>query len=74
MLAWGANGVYTSMNEAIPHSSSQEFANDTRTWSYINTGSLILLGAAAAYNIFELTRYLYTSTEKATPIVRPEKK
>jgi len=74
MLAWGANGVYTSMNDAIPYSSSREFWEDTRTWSYINTGTLILLGAAAAYNVFELTRYLYTSTEKATPIVRPEKK
>ena len=74
MLAWGANGVYNSMNEAIPNSSSQEFWNDTKTWSYINTGSLILLGATAAYNIFELTRYLYTSTDKATPIAKPEKK
>jgi len=74
MLAWGANGVFTSMNDAIPHSSSNEFLNETRTWNYINTGSMILLGAVAAYNIFELTRYLYTSTEKATPIARPEKK
>jgi len=74
MLAWGANGVFTSMNDAIPHSSSREFLEETQTWSYISTGSLILLGAAAAYNIFELTRYLYTSTEKATPIAKPEKK
>jgi len=74
MLAWGASGVYTSMNDVMPYSSSQEFWNETKTWGYINTGSLILLGAAAAYNIFELTRYLYTSTENATPIAKPEKK
>ena len=74
MLAWGANGVFNSMNDVIPYTSSEEFWNDTKTWYNINTGSLILLGAAAAYNIFELTRYLYTSTENATPIARPEKK
>jgi len=74
MLAWGANGIYNSMNDVIPYTSSMEFWNETKTWSYINTGSLLLLGAVAAYNIFELTRYLNTSTEKATPIARLEKK
>jgi len=74
MLAWGANGVYNSMNDVIPYTSSRDFWNDTRTWGNIYTGSLIALGTAAAYNVFELTRYLRTSSEKATPIVRPERK
>jgi hypothetical protein len=73
IFAWVANGYFTSMNDALPYSSSRELWENTETWRYIYTGSLILLGVAAAYNIFELTRYLYTSTEKATPIVRPEK-
>jgi len=74
MLAWGMNGVYTSRNNVMPQSYSQEFYNDTHVWSYISTGSLVLVGAAAAYNIFQLIRYLYISTEGATPIVRREKK
>jgi len=74
MFAWSSSGNYKSRNEVIPYTSSYEFWNETKTWSNINTGSLIALGAVAAYNIFELVRYLYTSTENATPIARPEKK
>jgi hypothetical protein len=74
MLAWGANGVFNSRNDALPNSTSQEFFDGTKTWYYVSGGSLILLGAAAAYNIFQLGRYLYTSTEGATPIAKREKK
>jgi hypothetical protein len=74
MLAWGANGIFTSRMDALPNSSSMEFYNDARTWYYVSTGSLILLGVVAAYDIFQLTRYLYTSTEGATPVARQEKK
>jgi hypothetical protein len=74
MLAWGTNGVFTSRNDVVPNSSSQEFLNGTQTWYFVSTGSLILLGAAAAYNIFQLSRYLYVSTEGATPIAKQDKK
>jgi hypothetical protein len=74
MLAWGANGNYTSRVDVLPLSSSQEFWDDTKTWSYIYNGSLILVGAAGAFTIYELIRYLYISTEDATPIARREKK
>jgi len=74
MLAWGANGVYTSRNDVLPRSSSVEFRDGTQAWSYISAGSLVLVGAAAAYNIYQLTRYLYISTEDATPIAKQEKK
>jgi len=72
ILAWGANGMYTSYGDVITHSSSQEFYDEGKTWYYVYTGSLILLGATAAYNIYRLVRYLYTSTEGATPIARRE--
>jgi hypothetical protein len=74
MLAWGTNGVFTSYNDVMSNSSSQEFLDGTITWNYINLGSLVLLGAAAAYNIYQLSRYLYVSTEGATPIAKQEKK
>jgi hypothetical protein len=74
MLAWGVNGAYTSREDVKSYGSSNEFYNETATWSYINTGSLILMGTVAAYNIFQLVRYLYISTEDATPIARREKK
>ena len=72
MFAWGANGAFTSRNDVIPLSSSAEFRDETQAWNYISTGSLILLGAAAAYNIYQLSRYLYTSTEDVTPIAKRE--
>jgi len=74
ILAWGANGMYSSYGDVISHSSSQRFYDEGRTWYYLYNGSMILLGATAAYNIFELVRYLRTSTEGATPIIKPEKK
>jgi len=74
MLAWSSSGNFKGRNEAIPYTSSYDFWNETKTWSNINTGSMIVLGAVAAYNFFELARYLYASTENATPIARPEKK
>jgi len=74
MLAWSANGVFTSRNDVIPLSSSAEFRDETQTWNYISTGSLILLGATAVYNIYQLSRYLYASTEDATPIAKREMK
>jgi len=74
ILAWGANGMYTSYGNVISQSSSQEFYNEGKTWYYLYGGSLVLLGVTAAYNIFQLVRYLYTSTEGATPIAKPENK
>jgi len=74
ILAWSANGIYTSYADVISESSSREFYNRGKTWYYVYGGSLIALGATAAYNIFELVRYLYTSAQGATPIAGPEKK
>jgi hypothetical protein len=74
ILTWGANGMYASYGDVISQTSSEDFFNEGKTWYYIYGGSLIALGVTAAYNIFELVRYLYTSTEGATPIASPEKK
>jgi hypothetical protein len=74
MLAWGANGIYTSHNDVLSESLSDKFYSDTQRWNNISNGTLILLGAAAAYNIFQLSRYLYISTEGAAPIARRDKK
>ena len=74
MLAWGTNGVYTSHNDVFTSASTAKFNSDRQMWYTISNGSLILLGAAAAYNVFQLSRYLYISTEGATPIARRDKK
>ncbi|MDR2923590.1 MAG: PEGA domain-containing protein [Treponema sp.] len=74
ILAWGVNGIYNSRNDVLPNSSSQEFYSGTLTWYYVSAGSYILLGASAAYNLYRLGRYLYTSTEGATPIAKQGKK
>ena len=73
IAAWITNGIFTGQYEALLQSSSQEFYDDTQRVYYVSIGALIVFGAVATYKFFELGRYLYTSTEGATPIARRER-
>jgi hypothetical protein len=74
ILAWSVNGIFLSHNDVLTRSPSEEFWDATSRWYYVNTGSMILFGGVAAYNIYQLTRYLYTSTQGAAKIAKQEKK
>jgi hypothetical protein len=74
ILAWGVNGIFSGYNDVLMRSPSEEFWDTTSRWYYINNGSMILLGGVAAYNIYQLTRYLYTSTQGAAKTAKQEKK
>jgi hypothetical protein len=74
IVAWGASGIYSSQNDVLSRSSNEQFYSSTQAWNYVRIGSLILVGAAATYNFIQLGRYLYKSTEGATPIARQVKK
>lgn len=74
IAAWVSYGIYSSQNSALPESASPAFFEDTQRLYYISLGAIILVGAAAAYDLFQMTRYLYIATEDTTPIVRQEKK
>jgi hypothetical protein len=72
ILYWISSGIYSSQNEALPYSTSMDFYNDTKRMYYMSTGALALLGVAIAYEIFQMYRYITTSTEGTTFIVRRE--
>jgi len=73
IAAWITYGMYSSQNEVMPLSYSQDFLDSTQRLYYVSTGAIILVGAVAAYHVFELVRYLRTATDNATPIARPER-
>jgi hypothetical protein len=74
ILAWSVSGIYTSHNDAAARSPNPDFWDTTRNLYYLNTGTLLLFTGVAAYNLYQLTRYLYTATEGAAKTVKQEKK
>jgi hypothetical protein len=70
IAAWISYGMFTSQNAALAQSYSVDFYNDTERLFYISIGSMILVGAAVAHEIIQMARYLYISTEDATPVVK----
>ena len=73
ITAWVTYGIYSTQNSALPESINLDFYSETERMYYISTGATILVGAAIAYEIFQMVRYLYTATEDTTPIVKPGK-
>ncbi|MDR1319602.1 MAG: hypothetical protein LBJ90_08245 [Treponema sp.] len=70
IAAWVSYGMYTSQSAAQAQSYSMDFYNDTERLFYISMGAMILAGAAVVHEIIQMARYLYISTEDATPVVR----
>ena len=73
IAAWVADGMYKSYNAALPNSSDSSFYETTQQLVYIRSGAMIGLGAAITYGFYRMARYLYTSTEDVTPIIKGEK-
>lgn len=73
VTAWVTAGVYNSQRDALPNSGDQAFLASTEAWHYVSIGTLAVFGVSLAYSIFEEVRYLYTASERATPIVKLEK-
>jgi len=75
ITAWVTAGIFTGQNAALAAGlekggfMDEKFYNDAATMNLISTGALILTGAAVAYDVFHIFKYLITATENATPIV-----
>jgi hypothetical protein len=82
IAAWITNGVFMSHNDALLIGQSRgvyfdendSFYKSTYRWYNISRGALYVLWAAIAYDVVQLTRYLYISSQGSVPIIRPEKK
>jgi hypothetical protein len=77
ITAWVSYGIYTGQNQALEQGYyngvwDENFAADTQRMYYFSMGAIVLTGAAVAYEVFRMVRYLYTATEGVTPIVKTE--
>lgn len=72
--AWMTQGLTTTYGDTFRNTpagqQSQELYDQAMTLYYLNIGALVLIGAAAAYDIFQLVRYIYISGQDAAPIIR----
>jgi hypothetical protein len=75
IAAWISYGIYTEQSAAFSQGqmsgiANQNFYDDTVRMYYVSMGAIILTGAAVAYEVFRMARYLYTATEAAVPVVK----
>jgi hypothetical protein len=72
--AWMIYGLFTAYSDAYQSPYNQnptrEMYDQVTTLYYINIGALALVGTAVAHEIFQMARYIYTSTQGAAPIVK----
>ena len=73
IAAWVTYGIYSSQNAALAQNPNPELIVSAQRTYYISMGTIVLVGAAVAYEIFQMARYLYTATEDATPVVKQGK-
>jgi len=76
IAAWLTTQSYISSYNAISTdyyytgSYNQNFYDSNRRMYYISMGSLIALGVSIAFDIFFMSRYIYSANKGATPIVK----
>jgi hypothetical protein len=68
--AWMISGIFTTYNTTYMAEPSLQMYNDTVELYYWNLGGLALVGVAIAHEIFQMTRYIYTSGLDAAPMVK----
>jgi hypothetical protein len=73
IAAWVIGGMYNSQSFAARQYGDPDLTASAARMNVVKTGAMITFGAIAGYSVFQLSRYLYTSAEKATPIVRGKK-
>jgi hypothetical protein len=73
IAAWVTHGIYNGQLAAWRSNGDPELAASAARMNYVRTGAIITLGAIGVYSVFQLVRYLYTSTERVTPILKGRK-
>ncbi|MDR1252947.1 MAG: hypothetical protein LBK62_12425 [Treponema sp.] len=79
IAAWVLTGVLQSQNEAIlghfnaTGTYNQDFYDTAQRMHDVYTYAWAAVGVATAYEIFQMARYIYISTEDTTPILNPDK-
>jgi TolB-like protein len=81
LTAWVTYGWYTIYNDALPKDvngnpyagTDPDFIATTNMLRMISTGAIIAVGVAVVHEIFQMGRYIYTSTEGGVPIIKQRK-
>jgi hypothetical protein len=81
LTAWVSYGWYTLYNDAMPQDvngvpyagTNPEYVATVEQLRLISTGAIIAVGAAVVYEVIQMARYIYTSTESGVPIVKQRK-
>jgi hypothetical protein len=68
IATWITTGIYDA--QYADSYKSADLQNSAARMDIVSTGALITFGVLGAYSIFQLARYLYTSSETVTPIIR----
>jgi len=67
IAAWLLYQNSTSINLAAVYTHDQDFYDERARMYYISMGAIITWGVAVAYDIFQLSRYLYIANQGSTP-------
>ena len=70
IAAWITYGIYTSQVSVLSQTKSMDFYENTQRLYYVSMGTMIALGVAASYEVFQMARYMYTATSEVTPIIK----
>ena len=74
LTAWITNGIFSGHYAVLAQSNDENFYARTQALNYVRLGALGVTGLAAVnYFAIQMPRYLYTSTQGSTPIVRQER-
>jgi hypothetical protein len=73
ITAWVSNGMYKEQVVGWYSTMSPDLAEKITRTNTVRSVAVVTLGVIGVYSVFQLGRYLYTSTEKITPIIKGRK-
>jgi hypothetical protein len=73
IAAWVINGIYNGQVIGWNVTGNPDLMTSLSRMNIVKVGAFITFGTIGVYSIIQLTRYLYTSTERMTPILKGRK-
>lgn len=65
---------FSSFNDGEQQIFSNNYVNEYNKMYHLSMGAMLVAGAAIAYEIYHIGRYLYIANEGSTSLVKPQKK